>query len=289
MTDRLQIAIPLFPRFTALDAVGPYEVLQRIPYFDLTFVGHEPGEVRSENGMLGLSIDAAFEELPTPDVIVFPGGVGTRTLENDERVVQWVRDAHRTTRFTTSVCTGSLVLGAAGLLARLDCNNALVLLRQPRGPRCPRHARTRHRASRRAHHHGGRRLQRHRHGPAADRAPGRPDGGAGGPAHDRVRPATASGLRLGGQVRRRGDDAGHRVRRAPPVTGGREPAHANRFGLTDCGDRLGQREGAGVQRLADDRTLDAGRTEVGERTEVVEAAHAAARDHRSVGRGTHVA
>jgi transcriptional regulator GlxA family with amidase domain len=119
VTDRLQIAIPLFPRFTALDAVGPYEVLQRIPYFDLTFVGHEPGEVRSENGMLGLSIDAAFEELPTPDVIVFPGGVGTRTLENDERVVQWVRDAHRTTRFTTSVCTGSLVLGAAGLLRGL--------------------------------------------------------------------------------------------------------------------------------------------------------------------------
>jgi transcriptional regulator GlxA family with amidase domain len=119
MTDRLQIAIPLFPRFTALDAVGPYEVLQRIPYFDLTFVGHEPGEVRSENGMLGLSIDAAFEELPTPDVIVFPGGVGTRILEDDERVVQWVRDAHRTTRFTTSVCTGSLVLGAAGLLRGL--------------------------------------------------------------------------------------------------------------------------------------------------------------------------
>jgi transcriptional regulator GlxA family with amidase domain len=119
MTDRLQIAIPLFPRFTALDAVGPYEVLQRIPHFDLTFVGHERGEVRSENGMLGLSIDAAFEELPAPDVIVFPGGVGTRPLEQDERVVQWVRDAHRTTRFTTSVCTGSLVLGAAGLLRGL--------------------------------------------------------------------------------------------------------------------------------------------------------------------------
>jgi transcriptional regulator GlxA family with amidase domain len=119
MTDRLQIAIPLFPRFTALDAVGPYEVLQRIPHFDLTFVGHERGEVRSENGMLGLSIDAAFEELPAPDVIVFPGGVGTRPLEQDERVVEWVRDAHRTTRFTTSVCTGSLVLGAAGLLRGL--------------------------------------------------------------------------------------------------------------------------------------------------------------------------
>ncbi len=116
MTERLQIAIPLFPRFTALDAVGPYEVLQRIPHFDLTFVGHERGEVRSENGMLGLTVDATFEELSAPDVIVFPGGVGTRSLQQDERVVQWVRDAHRTTVFTTSVCTGSLVLGAAGLL-----------------------------------------------------------------------------------------------------------------------------------------------------------------------------
>jgi transcriptional regulator GlxA family with amidase domain len=116
VTDRLQIAIPLFPKFTALDAVGPYEVLQRVPHFDITFVGHERGEVRSENGMLGLSVDATFEALRAPDVIVFPGGVGTRPLEKDERVLDWVRDAHRTTIFTTSVCTGSLVLGAAGLL-----------------------------------------------------------------------------------------------------------------------------------------------------------------------------
>jgi transcriptional regulator GlxA family with amidase domain len=119
MTDRLAIAIPLFPKFTALDAVGPYEVLQRIPHFDLTFVGHERGEVRSDNGMLGLSVDATFEALPAPDVIVFPGGVGTRPLETDQRVLEWVRQAHRTTRYTTSVCTGSLVLGAAGLLRDL--------------------------------------------------------------------------------------------------------------------------------------------------------------------------
>jgi transcriptional regulator GlxA family with amidase domain len=119
MTDRLQIAIPLFPRFTALDAVGPYEVLQRIPHIDVTFIGHRRGEVRTENGMLGVSVDATFEEVPDPDVIVFPGGVGTRPLEHDEQVVEWVRRAHGTTRFTTSVCTGSLVLGAAGLLQDL--------------------------------------------------------------------------------------------------------------------------------------------------------------------------
>jgi transcriptional regulator GlxA family with amidase domain len=116
MTDRLQIAIPVFPKCTALDAIGPYEVLQRIPEFDITFVGHARGEVRTENAMLGLSADATFEDMPEPDVVVFPGGVGTRPLEQDQRVLEWVRHAHAGTRFTTSVCTGSLVLGAAGLL-----------------------------------------------------------------------------------------------------------------------------------------------------------------------------
>jgi transcriptional regulator GlxA family with amidase domain len=113
---RIRIAIPVFDRMTALDAIGPYEVLQRIPTFDIVFVGHAVGEVRTENAMLGLRADATFEELPEPDVIVFPGGVGTRPLEHDERVLDWVRRAHAGTRFTTSVCTGSIVLGAAGLL-----------------------------------------------------------------------------------------------------------------------------------------------------------------------------
>jgi transcriptional regulator GlxA family with amidase domain len=122
MKDRVQIAIPLFPEFTALDAVGPYEVLQRIPTFDIVFIGHDRGELRSENGMLGLSADATFEEVPAPDVIVFPGGVGTRPLEHDERVLGWLRAAHAGSRFTTSVCTGSLVLGAAGLLRGLTAS-----------------------------------------------------------------------------------------------------------------------------------------------------------------------
>jgi transcriptional regulator GlxA family with amidase domain len=116
MNDTLQVVIPLFPRVTALDAVGPYEVLQRIPTIDVTFVGHQQGEVRSENGFLGLTVDATFEEFPEPDVVVFPGGVGSRRLLDDQRVLAWVRHAHRSTRLTTSVCTGSLVLGAAGLL-----------------------------------------------------------------------------------------------------------------------------------------------------------------------------
>jgi putative intracellular protease/amidase len=108
--------IPLFPAFTALDGIGPYEVLQRIPEIDVVFIGDERGVVRSDNGMLGIEIDATFDEHAHPDVIVFPGGHGTRALMDDERVLGWLRDAHRTTRFTTSVCTGSLVLAAAGLL-----------------------------------------------------------------------------------------------------------------------------------------------------------------------------
>lgn len=116
----MQIVIPIFPRLTALDAVGPYEVLQRLPDSEMVFVGHESGNIRTDNGFLGLQVDAEFEDFPAPDVIVFPGGIGTRTLMLDERVLAWLRQAHDATRFTTSVCTGALVLGAAGLLDGLE-------------------------------------------------------------------------------------------------------------------------------------------------------------------------
>ena len=96
-------AIPLFPRFTALDAIGPYEVLQRTPDIDVVFVGHEIGEVRSDNGFLGITRDATFEDVARPEVIVFPGGVGTRALMDDTRVLDWVRTAHETTRYTEVV------------------------------------------------------------------------------------------------------------------------------------------------------------------------------------------
>ena len=112
----MQITIPLFPRLTALDAIGPYEVLQRLPGATVTFVGTATGEVRTENGFLGLSVDALVGDLPQPDVIVVPGGIGSREAMQDPVLVDWVRTAHETTRFTTSVCTGSFVLGAAGLL-----------------------------------------------------------------------------------------------------------------------------------------------------------------------------
>jgi len=113
---QMLVAIPVFDAFTALDAVGPYEVLQRLPGAEVRFVGHSTGPVRTENGYLGLVVDATFDEVPSPDVVVVPGGIGTRALLQDEPILGWIRRVHESTRFTTSVCTGSLLLAAAGLL-----------------------------------------------------------------------------------------------------------------------------------------------------------------------------
>src|ERR1700757_996394 len=112
----MRVAIPLFDRFTALDAVGPYEVLRCIPSIEVIFVGHQRGEVRTENGMLGVTCDAAFDEVGAPDVVVVPGGIGTRQLIHNEALRAWLQSIHPHTTFTTSVCTGSLLLAAAGLL-----------------------------------------------------------------------------------------------------------------------------------------------------------------------------
>ena len=113
----MQIAIALFPRVTALDAIGPYEVLQRLPGATVTFVGEQTGEIRTENGFLGLTVDATFADVTRPDVVIVPGGVGTRALlDPGTPILDWLRAVHEHTRFTTSVCTGSLVLAAAGLL-----------------------------------------------------------------------------------------------------------------------------------------------------------------------------
>src|SRR2546429_269068 len=112
----MQIAIPMYDRFTALDAIGPYEVLSRLPGAGVTWLAHEPGLVRTDNGMLALEATAAFEEMPHPEVVVVPGGLGTRDLLEDERILAWLREAHGSSKWTTSVCTGSLLLGAAGIL-----------------------------------------------------------------------------------------------------------------------------------------------------------------------------
>ena len=112
----MDIASPRYDRFTALDAVGPYEVLSRLPEARVTWLAHEPGLVRTDNHMLAIEATAAFEDLPAPDIVLVPGGTGTRDLLGDERLLAWLRGAHATSVWTTSVGTGSLLLAAAGIL-----------------------------------------------------------------------------------------------------------------------------------------------------------------------------
>lgn len=113
---KTSIAILIYDRFTALDAVGPYEVLSRLPNSTLTFVAQEAGPVRTDTGALALVADASLAELSSPDIVLVPGGPGQSALMEDGPVHEWLRAAHETSTWTTSVCTGSLILAAAGLL-----------------------------------------------------------------------------------------------------------------------------------------------------------------------------
>ena len=124
----MEIAIPLYDRFTALDAVGPYEVLSRLPGARVRFIAHEAGPVRTETRMLTLVAEARLEDVPAPDILVVPGGIGTRALLEDERMLAWIRGAHQTSTWTTSVCTGSLLLAAAGLLDGLQATTHWAVL-----------------------------------------------------------------------------------------------------------------------------------------------------------------
>lgn len=112
----MQTAILIFDKLTALDAIGPYEVLRNVPGWEVKFVGPEKGLVRTDSGALGLSVDYSLDEVTAPDVVLVPGGEGNRPLLADEAVLSWLRKVDEGTKWTTSVCTGSLVLGAAGLL-----------------------------------------------------------------------------------------------------------------------------------------------------------------------------
>jgi putative intracellular protease/amidase len=116
----MEIAIPLFDRFTALDAVGPYQVLSALPGARVRFLADQAGPVRCDNRMLTMVAEGRYEDSPRPEVLVVPGGIGTRERLGDERLLSWVRSVHETSRYTTSVCTGSLVLAGAGLLEGVD-------------------------------------------------------------------------------------------------------------------------------------------------------------------------
>ena len=209
----MKIAILIFDKLTALDVIGPYEVFSRIPGAELRMVAKQAGTHRSDTGALGISADLSIAELPDPDIVLVGGGEGNRALIDDPEFLDWLRTADETTTWTTSVCTGSLVLGAAGILD---------------GKRATSHWAYRER------------LREYGAEPVAERvvidgkvvtaagvsagidmalrlvATGvRRGAGAGDPARDRVRPGTAVRLRLPREGRRPAGGAGPPVRLSP--------------------------------------------------------------------------
>jgi len=112
----MQIAIVLYPGFTALDFIGPYEVLRWLPDAEVRFVWHEAGPITADSGVLVIGATHSLVETPSPDVILVPGGMTTMEHARDEKLLDWVRNAHQTATWTTSVCSGSVILAAAGLL-----------------------------------------------------------------------------------------------------------------------------------------------------------------------------
>jgi putative intracellular protease/amidase len=115
----MDIVIFIFDGFTALDAVGPYEVFSRMPGARVRFAAKQAGPCTTDNGMLKLIAEETISKIDRADLLCVSGGLGSRALMRDPETLDWTRRIHPTTQWTTSVCTGSLILGGAGLLKGL--------------------------------------------------------------------------------------------------------------------------------------------------------------------------
>ncbi len=132
----MQIAIGLYPGLTALDVVGPYQVFSLVPGTEVVLCAEQAGRLSDDNGLLHLDVEHTFADVPRPDVLLVGGGYATRALaREDSGIVRWIRDAHPHTRYTTSVCTGALLLAAAGVLDGLRATTHwhYAELLEPRG------------------------------------------------------------------------------------------------------------------------------------------------------------
>lgn len=114
----MKIAFLFYEGMTALDAIGPHEILSRLPGAEVFRVAKTTGPVRTDSGLI-LTADYPLSAITQADILLIPGAGSAATLRNHPEVLEWVRSIHATTTWTTSVCTGSLILGAAGILQGL--------------------------------------------------------------------------------------------------------------------------------------------------------------------------
>jgi len=119
----MKTAFALYERFTALDIIGPFQTLVDVPGIDAYFVAEHPGPVRDHTGRLSLTATASFDDATMPDIVVVPGGLADQHATVDHPVVQWLKRVHPSTRWTTSVCTGSIFLGLAGILEGIEATS----------------------------------------------------------------------------------------------------------------------------------------------------------------------
>ncbi len=113
----MRIAFFLYEGLTTLDIIGPHDVLSRLPGVEAISVSVDGGPVTADTGVLGLTAGWAMADVDRADVLVVPGGLeGTFAAAADDRILDWVRHIAAGAQWVTSVCTGALILGAAGLL-----------------------------------------------------------------------------------------------------------------------------------------------------------------------------
>ncbi|MGH9884092.1 MAG: DJ-1/PfpI family protein [bacterium] len=116
----MKLAIAVYDNFTALDAIGPYEVLSRLPGAETVFVGREKRPYRTDTKACAIVADASFAEIDRADLVIVPGGPDMNAIANDATLIAWLRKVHPTTQWTTSVCTGALALASAGILKGVE-------------------------------------------------------------------------------------------------------------------------------------------------------------------------
>ncbi len=124
MEEDMKIIIYLYNGITMLDAIGPYEVLRNMPDAEVYFVAEKTGEIKADSGIIDLNVKYSIDDMKSADVLIIPGSTIAFVKEmKNEKVLRWIKEIDKTTKWTTSVCTGSMILASAGLLTGLKATS----------------------------------------------------------------------------------------------------------------------------------------------------------------------